>query len=105
MKSEVKKIMNFVATVRIKVLAKSFEYSKDGKKTYNKLTIMNGTDAGSVFVSDELFRDVDAGHDYDVHAQYKEGVSDHGKYAMFTLTSIINEVGDFGQTPKVAEKK
>lgn len=97
--------MNFVATVTIKVLAKNVEFSRDGKKTYNKLTIMNGTDAGSVYVSDELFRDVEIGHDYDVNAVYKEGVSDRGKYAMFTLMSIQNEVGDFGQTPKVAEKK
>lgn len=97
--------MNFVATVTIKVLAKNVELSRDGKKTYNKLTIMNGTDAGSVYVSDELYHSVECNHDYDVNAVYKEGVSDRGKYAMFTLMSIQSEVGNFEQNNKVAEKK
>lgn len=98
--------MNFVATVRVKVLAKSQEKNKDGSKTYNKLTVMSGTDAGSVYVSDELFRGVECERTYDIFAQYREGAGDRGKYAMFTLISVIKEIDINGQdNAKAVDKK
>lgn len=75
--------MTIYGTSEIMVISKSSEPSKDGTKTYYRLAVLAGTEAGMLPCSKELYDSVKVGETYDFETAYND------TYKSFRLNRLL----------------
>ena len=79
--------MRVIGTSKLTVLSKMENKSQDGTKTYYKLGVLSGSEAGMVSCSEEIFGQVKEGTSYIFDTVYND------QYKSFNLSRLVSNGG------------
>lgn len=78
--------MKLDATMKLKVIAKGTEESKDGKTTYYRLLIMQGMEAGKLGCPESVYNGVKEGEERTFKVQYND------EYKSFRIIDVLPDI-------------
>lgn len=91
--------MKLDATMKVKVIGKGTEESKDGKTTYYRLLIMQGMEAGKLGCPEGVYNDVKEGDERTFKVQYND------EYKSFRIVDVLPDILGTTKQPADATKQ